>query len=96
MSQHIYGAITKDIYPLHLHDQLRALLPYSNLCFWQVRRYEPEFEILGRDYIGIEEETMTDDTKNYLVELGFVLFESSQEFNEWLIKHQPEGFSWPI
>jgi hypothetical protein len=96
MSQHIYGAIPKNIYPLHLHDALRERLPYSNLASWQVRRYEPEFEILGRDYIGIEEETMTDETKQYLRDLGFVLFDTAGGFNEWLIKEQPEGFAWPI
>ena len=95
MNSHIYGVIEKNIYPIHLHDELKLLLPDSNLCSWQIRRCEPDFEIIGKDYIGIEEETMTDETKSYLKNLGFEIFETSKDYNDWLFKFIPEGEIWP-
>lgn len=96
MNQHIYGAILESQYPLHKHEELRQLLPYSNLPAWRFVRYDEEHPILGLHYIGIEEESIDQLTHDYLVQLGFIIFEDSGSFNAWLIKFQPEGMSWPI
>jgi hypothetical protein len=83
MNDHIYGAIKKQDYPIERHEELRALLPYSNLCTWQFTRKESDDDFLGTDYVGIEEESITDETKDYLESLKFVIVGNSELFNTW-------------
>lgn len=82
--EHIYGAIRKDLYPKDLHEQLRLILPYSNLCAWQINRKESGDDYIGTNYIGIEEENISEENKTYLESLGFMIVGDSSTFNAWV------------
>lgn len=74
-----YMYIEEELYPQHLHEELRAICSYSNLTFgWRIHRAEFDGDVVGKHYIGIEENDLTDEQVKYLKELGF-----KDYTNEW-------------
>ena len=74
-----YLYIEEELYPQHLHEELRNICPYSNLTFgWRLHRAEFEGDVVGKHYIGVED-FLTDKQIKYLKELGF-----KDYTNEWM------------